>query len=180
MLSQCMSSPSLLPCARYFLIECPHFRARRPSLVASDEYKLEAQASESALVPGDHPWLRGPEPEDRAPSDMASASRTTGAYSRSQMGVAWPSSSDIIVRQPSALYIYCANAGSVRFPAVLASGKSAWRRSYAPISCPLRFSTIRTPSRSHRRAYQAAPAQSNEGTATIKDAQVRGFFEFCR
>ena len=55
-------------CARRFLIPCP------------------------AWEPGDHPWLRGPESQARAPSDRASAFRSAGAGSRSQIGrsVAFP------------------------------------------------------------------------------------------
>jgi hypothetical protein len=83
------------------------------------------------------------------------------------------------VQRPSS--IYRANAGAVRFPGAATRGSSTRRRSYAPIPCPLPSAMIRAPARPHRFALdQVAPAQSIEGTAMIKDAQICGFCGFYR
>jgi hypothetical protein len=53
--------------------------------------------------------------------------------------------------------IYCANAGTVHFPAVRIRGSSARRRSYAPIACPLGLAMTPTPRGSHRTPHPVAP-----------------------
>jgi hypothetical protein len=79
-------------CARRFLTRCPRMGARRPSRVARSGRCRVRRHIRPAWVPGDHPELRGPESQARAPSDRASAWRSAGTGSRAQIGrsVAFP------------------------------------------------------------------------------------------
>jgi hypothetical protein len=59
---------------------------------------------------------------------------------------------------------------AVRFPPVPMRGCCGRQGSCASNSCALWLGMVRTPSCSHRLAYETVPAECNEGTAMIEDA----------